>query len=145
MNTFIKFGLWVKYNCQDGCLDKFLPDIVHQVPWPPLFPTHISTFNLYLCYQVHSINFFMAQALIFPSTKWHKVGTWCHLFFGNPSSKSSLLLTRSIWMIFRWNPVNSMRLTDAYMSLGARPSLDQIMACRLVGTKPLSEPMLEYC
>ena len=26
-----------------------------------------------------------------------------------------------------------------------RPSLVQIMACRLVCTKPLSEPMLEYC
>ena len=25
------------------------------------------------------------------------------------------------------------------------PSLDQIMACHLVGAKPLSEPMLEYC
>ena len=25
------------------------------------------------------------------------------------------------------------------------PSLVQIMACRLVGAKPLSKPMLEYC
>ena len=25
------------------------------------------------------------------------------------------------------------------------PSLVQMMACRLVGTKPLSEPILEYC
>ena len=25
------------------------------------------------------------------------------------------------------------------------PSLAQIMACRLVGAKPLSKPMLEYC
>ena len=25
------------------------------------------------------------------------------------------------------------------------PSLGQIMACRLAGAKPLSEPMLEYC
>ena len=25
------------------------------------------------------------------------------------------------------------------------PSLVQIMACRLTGAKPLSEPMLEYC
>ena len=25
------------------------------------------------------------------------------------------------------------------------PSLVRIMACRLVGAKPLSEPMLEYC
>ena len=26
-----------------------------------------------------------------------------------------------------------------------KPSLAQIMACRLVGAKPLSELMLEYC
>ena len=26
-----------------------------------------------------------------------------------------------------------------------RPSLVQIMACRLIGTKPSSEPMLAYC
>ena len=25
------------------------------------------------------------------------------------------------------------------------PSLVQIMACRLVGAKPLSEPLMEYC
>ena len=25
------------------------------------------------------------------------------------------------------------------------PSMAQIMACRLAGAKPLSEPMLEYC
>ena len=25
------------------------------------------------------------------------------------------------------------------------PSLAQVMACRLSGAKPLSEPMLEYC
>ena len=25
------------------------------------------------------------------------------------------------------------------------PSLVQIMACRLIGAKPFSEPMLEYC
>ena len=40
---------------------------------------------------------------------------------------------------------NSLRPSDAYMSQLTRPSLVQIMACRLVGAKPLSEPMLEYC
>ena len=32
-----------------------------------------------------------------------------------------------------------------YMHLQYRPSLVQIMACRLFGTKPLSEPMLVFC
>ena len=38
--------------------------------------------------------------------------------------------------------VNSLRLSDSYMHQWTRPSLVQIMACRLFGTKPLSEPML---
>ena len=41
--------------------------------------------------------------------------------------------------------INSMRPSDAYMRQKTRPSLGKIMACRLVGVKPLSEPMLDYC
>ena len=41
--------------------------------------------------------------------------------------------------------INSLRLSDAYMCQETRLSLLQIMACRLFSTKPLSEPMLEYC
>ena len=41
--------------------------------------------------------------------------------------------------------VNSLRLRDAYMHHQMRPSLVQIMACRLFGAQPLSEPMLDYC
>ena len=36
------------------------------------------------------------------------------------------------------------RVTHIYASV-KQPSLFQIMACRLVGAKPLSSPMLEYC
>ena len=39
---------------------------------------------------------------------------------------------------------NSLRLRDAYMRRWTRSSLVQIMACRLLGAKPLSEPMLTY-
>ena len=42
----------------------------------------------------------------------------------------------------RW--VNSLRPSDAFMHQQSRPSLVQIMACRLASSKPLSEPMLEY-
>ena len=44
-----------------------------------------------------------------------------------------------------WVAFNSLRPSDAYMRQSTMPSLVQIMACRLVGAKPLSEPMLEYC
>ena len=40
---------------------------------------------------------------------------------------------------------NSLRPSDAYMRRWTGSSLVQIMACRLFGAKPLSEPMLEYC
>ena len=41
--------------------------------------------------------------------------------------------------------VDSLRPSDTYMRPWTRPSSIQIMACRLTGTKPLSEPMLGYC
>ena len=41
--------------------------------------------------------------------------------------------------------LNSLRPSDAYMRQYNIPTLLQIMACRLSGTKPLSEPVLPYC
>ena len=43
-----------------------------------------------------------------------------------------------------YGQTNSLRPTDAYMSVN-QPALAQIMACHLVGTEPLSKPMIEYC
>ena len=42
-----------------------------------------------------------------------------------------------------WLALNSLRPSDAYMY--SIPSLVQLMACRLAGAMPLSEPMLECC
>ena len=41
--------------------------------------------------------------------------------------------------------INSLRPSDAKMRQQSKSSLVQIMACRLIGAKPLSEPVLEYC
>ena len=41
--------------------------------------------------------------------------------------------------------VNSLRLRNAYMCHQTRPSLVQIMSCRLFGDKPLPKPVLGYC
>ena len=41
--------------------------------------------------------------------------------------------------------LNSSRSSDAYIHLSTRTSLVHIMACRLIGAKPLSGPMLDYC
>ena len=44
--------------------------------------------------------------------------------------------------IHNWNiDLVWLRPSDAYMRQQSRPSLVQIMACRWVGTKPLSKPM----
>ena len=47
----------------------------------------------------------------------------------------------------RSNAINalSLRPRNTYMRHQSRPSLVQIMTCRLFGTKPLSEPMLDFC
>ena len=44
----------------------------------------------------------------------------------------------------QWN-LNALRPRCAYVCQKTRPSLAQIMACCLIGAKPLSEPMLTYC
>ena len=41
--------------------------------------------------------------------------------------------------------LNSPRPNNAYVRQQTRPSLFKIMACRLFGTNPLSEPILSYC
>ena len=41
--------------------------------------------------------------------------------------------------------LNSLRPSDAYMRQCNMPTFVQIMACCLLSTKPLSEPMLPYC
>ena len=54
-----------------------------------------------------------------------------------------------IWIQHIYRPstsrVNSLKLGDTYMQPYMQPSLVQIMACCLFGTKPLSEPMLAFC
>ena len=41
--------------------------------------------------------------------------------------------------------VDSLRLSDAYMHQYTRSSLVQIMACRLLCAKPLSDPVMTFC
>ena len=49
----------------------------------------------------------------------------------------------TVWLLFSVQGTNWGRVTHKCVS---KPTIiAQIMACRLVGAKPLSEPMLEYC
>ena len=59
------------------------------------------------------------------------------------SKVSYLIIITIILLIFLLS--NSSPPSAAYMRQWTGPALVQIMACRLFGAKPLSEPMLEYC
>ena len=72
----------------------------------------------------------------------HQRSTSVQVIFGCLMEPSHYLNQR--WLIINWT-LNSLRPSDAYMCQWTRPPLLQIMACRLAGAKPLSEPMLEYC
>ena len=63
----------------------------------------------------------------------------------NPLWRHCSVMVRKIWThCYDNSNFNSLRSSDTYMHQKARPSLAQIMACRLIDTKPLSEPVLEY-
>ena len=47
--------------------------------------------------------------------------------------------------VFLSLPYDSVQLIAVYMRQKIRPPLFQIMACRLLGAKPSSEPILDYC
>ena len=69
-----------------------------------------------------------------------------------PLNKATSHYMSQYWPSFVWpydinraHWVNSLSLRDTYICHQTRPSLVQIMVCRLFGTKPLSEPILDYC
>ena len=58
-------------------------------------------------------------------------------------SPMHIWVTRPHWV--KWyTTLNSLRPSNQYVHQWTRPSLAQIMACPLLSTKPLSEPMLAY-
>ena len=61
------------------------------------------------------------------------------------SEATSLSIHGASSSTYRGRWINSLRPSDANMRHKPRPSLVQIMACRLAGAKPLSETMPEYC
>ena len=68
----------------------------------------------------------------------------CNGLIGDFYLKAKLLST--LWCV-KWIYVSTLTLWGwvMYICIGKPTIMVQIMACRLVGTKPLSEPILEYC
>ena len=78
--------------------------------------------------------------------RWYKkINEWINvLLFHNQSKHVHEKLT-FFFNQFWTSGVNSSPPSVAYMRQWIRSALVQIMASRLVGAKPLSEPMMEYC
>ena len=52
---------------------------------------------------------------------------------------------KNIFQHHYFQPIDSLRLSDAYMHQQIKSSLAQLTACHWFGTKPLSDPMMVYC
>ena len=67
---------------------------------------------------------------------------YAHIFEYNPNNNHSW----SVWKNLRCSPLfNSSPPSTAWMRQWTGSALVQIMACRLIGAKPLAKPMLTYC
>ena len=82
----------------------------------------------------------------YPGPYKHRIR--CFIIISRKTSNLRDWVSKSMDSMQNWvylAPVNLLRPSDAYMRRWTGSSLVQIMALRLFGTKPLSEPMLEYC
>ena len=80
----------------------------------------------------YSLETFLVCIKVIDTSVWH--------------AKFNLTTARiiSIWLIFTVRLINSLRPSDAYMRRQSK-SLVPIMACRLVGAKPLPATLMVYC
>ena len=91
------------------------------------------------------------EAMLISSSKSSGVFSWDQFQrIAHKSSIYKLSLKITLWKLLPHLPGanDSDSLTHpsaAYMRQRTGSALLQIMACRLVGAKPLSKPMLEYC
>ena len=108
----------------------------------PAFISRNSPIITFKSYQTHNYWKWKEWArLILNSAGFIKIIKW--------SSNVSFRSSKYEWISCKhakkqiWN--NSSPPSAAYMRQWIGSALVQIMACRLIGTKPLSKPMLGYC
>ena len=124
------------------------------VKYIKLHYSHLSTLQVYVRYLIqghwHQRNTpeYMASHANSEYRGWHNV-VIAVVGLHNSQTLHSVIIGFDIWaLIILANLktlIDSLRPSDAHMRRQSRPSLAQIMAILLVGAKPLSEPMLEYC
>ena len=113
----------------------------------------ISVFSWYILFRDYAQSFgitrklFRALWLCSPTIfllefngKFVSVSMWFNSWKWDPN-----IFTHGMTAQLSCKSINSLRPSDAYLRQQSRPSLVQIMACRLAGAKPLSEPKMEYC
>ena len=88
--------------------------------------------------EIHSFSFLKIH-LKMSSAKWRLFGLGLNELM--PQGHRCVVRSSSGWML----SFDSLRPSNAYMRHQTRPSSVQVMASRLLGTKPLSEPILVYC
>ena len=122
---------WVSNGSGNG----MLPDSTKPLP-EPLLTNHQWGHVAYTWGQCHRRCKIYLSLIWVWKWKWlildysHSHGLWQHGLHGHWCPKKA---------------VKSSPPSAAYMRQWIRPSLVQIMGCRRVSTKPLSEPMQEYC
>ena len=130
---------WVMHICISkltviGSDNGFLPGQHQAIIWTNagilLIPTFGTNFSEILS-EIHIFSFKKMHLKIW-SAKWQQLCHGISVLKGNVCNPSI-------------PPFNSSTPSAAYMRQWSRTALVQIMTCRLIGAKPLSEPVLEYC
>ena len=132
----------VLYNRQRNSLScNSLPswEIMLRSPWPDEgYQCNISQDFFYCKYveinnsNEYSLETFLVCIKVIDTYVWHA------------KFKFATARIISIWLIFTVRLINSLRPSDAYMRRQSK-SLVPIMACRLVGSKPLPATLMVYC
>ena len=114
----------------DGILWLWGPIPCLLMPWLLKSPEHQQAW--YWLYRTDNMHF--CSRLNFTYLGWAKSKIWFKMWLYLLQTLNQFSM---VWL-------NSLRPSDAYMRQWHKPLLVQIMACRLSGAKPLSEPMLPY-
>ena len=100
----------------------------------------------YLQAMIHYLSQCWSRSILpycIPRPQWVQSPSWFRYYFNNIPQISSKNLHDHKYVNHLLS--NSLRPGDAYIRHWTGSPLVQTMACHLFGTKPLSEPMLEYC
>ena len=149
----LSFGIWCTLYYEFGDrstlvqVQHWLASTCDQRVNKPLLVSMMTQFTIAYIYCIHRIK--QKSAFFFTQIWWLRAKRSCYIFSNyvlvHPTWFKDPVLEMSSTANIASLGLNSLRPSDTYMRRWTGPSLVQIMACRLFGAKPLSEPILEYC